>query len=657
MAESFSSGESADWLSNLHQQAIDHFHRVALVLSGEKDWCYSNADYIIKMQGFESVLTISENMSAGISSRKARTQLGKEYDAIAFDAYHAFDIDAFAAVSGTLCGGGFLILIVPEESNWQELKTSRFLQRALPDIKNYQGVYFIRQNEELPEFQESDFPDRDYYNVELPYRTVEQKQVINAIQASILRSSNTPVVLISDRGRGKSSALGLASGALIQQGVKNIIVTAPRLSVSDPVFRHAEQILIDAVVDRGKLQWQGAELKFIAPDTLLMDQPEADLLLIDEAAAIPLAMLEKLLRIYPQIIFSTTIHGYEGTGRGFALKFNKVLDQYAPNWQQFNMTTPVRWAVNDPVEGWIDKLLCLDSEMPAVPSIDTFDIRQCKVCLIDRDELIHDDRKLSSLFSLLIYAHYRTQPSDLRHLLDDEHVHLYTLELADNILAVALISREGGFDAQLSTEIYRGLRRPQGNLLPQTLTFHAGCEQAATLNYARIMRIAVHPELQQQGLGTYLLKNIVEKEKQHVDVIGTSFGATVELLSFWKKAGFEMVRMGFTRDHASGAHSAVMMMPFSERGCQVFSQIRKKFQYHLSYWLAEPLRYLSSDIRRLLERQVVEDMPELSNEDWKDIYSFIDTHRGYEACMGPINKLLKKYSLISKMDNDQNRLI
>ncbi|MCW9055759.1 MAG: GNAT family N-acetyltransferase, partial [Gammaproteobacteria bacterium] len=266
-------------------------------------------------------------------------------------------------------------------------------------------------------------------------------------------------------------------------------------------------------------------------------------------------------------------------------------------------------------------------------------------------------RKLSSLFSLLIYAHYRTQPSDLRHLLDDEHVHLYTLELADNILAVALISREGGFDAQLSTEIYRGLRRPQGNLLPQTLTFHAGCEQAATLNYARIMRIAVHPELQQQGLGTYLLKNIVEKEKQHVDVIGTSFGATVELLSFWKKAGFEMVRMGFTRDHASGAHSAVMMMPFSERGCQVFSQIRKKFQYHLSYWLAEPLRYLSSDIRRLLERQVVEDMPELSNEDWKDIYSFIDTHRGYEACMGPINKLLKKYSLISKMDNDQNRLI
>ncbi|MCW9006183.1 MAG: DUF1726 domain-containing protein, partial [Gammaproteobacteria bacterium] len=202
MAESFSSGESADWLSNLHQQAIDHFHRVALVLSGEKDWCYSNADYIIKMQGFESVLTISENMSAGISSRKARTQLGKEYDAIAFDAYHAFDIDAFAAVSGTLCGGGFLILIVPEESNWQELKTSRFLQRALPDIKNYQGVYFIRQNEELPEFQESDFPDRDYYNVELPYRTVEQKQVINAIQASILRSSNTPVVLISDRGRG-----------------------------------------------------------------------------------------------------------------------------------------------------------------------------------------------------------------------------------------------------------------------------------------------------------------------------------------------------------------------------------------------------------------------------------------------------------------------
>ena len=46
---------------------------------------------------------------------------------------------------------------------------------------------------------------------------------------------------------------------------------------------------------------------------------QAELLVIDEAAAIPLPTVKKLLGPY-LIFMSSTIHGYEGTGRSLSLK-------------------------------------------------------------------------------------------------------------------------------------------------------------------------------------------------------------------------------------------------------------------------------------------------------------------------------------------------
>jgi len=46
---------------------------------------------------------------------------------------------------------------------------------------------------------------------------------------------------------------------------------------------------------------------------------KADLLVVDEAASIPLTHIKKLLG--PYVIFlSSTINGYEGTGRSLSLK-------------------------------------------------------------------------------------------------------------------------------------------------------------------------------------------------------------------------------------------------------------------------------------------------------------------------------------------------
>ena len=56
---------------------------------------------------------------------------------------------------------------------------------------------------------------------------------------------------------------------MLQQGTKNIIVTAPRLTTSEPVFKHAQQILPEAELSKGELSYQAGRLTFIAPDALL----------------------------------------------------------------------------------------------------------------------------------------------------------------------------------------------------------------------------------------------------------------------------------------------------------------------------------------------------------------------------------------------------
>lgn len=648
-----------DWFASSCQPVLERGFRLAFILCGTKDWGRSVADSLLGQAGKKSILVISRTIPGAIEPGKARSQLGMESDAILFDAHDDFDIDAFGAVSGTLRGGGIYIVLIPPETDFIAKPASRFRQRVITLFKHHPAVCFLQTDTSLPQLDLQQEISGKEHDCPEPFRTAEQQKVVATIIKNALLEKTAPIVIASDRGRGKSSALGLAAGYLLQQGVNNIIVTAPRLTTSEPVFRHAQQVLPAAESEQGRLVYNDSQLRFMAPDALLEQRPEADLLLVDEAAAIPLPMLEQLLLQYPCIVFSTTIHGYEGTGRGFVLKFNKVLDAFNPGWQQLKMNTPVRWAENDPLEQWVDRILCLDAELPEVPVIKNIVLENCHVSKIDRDALINDEQQLSSLFALLVYAHYRTQPSDLQHMLDDNNVRIYTLQFKQQILAAVLVNEEGGFDQALSSQVYRGERRPTGHLLAQTLTFHAGCEYASTLRYARVMRIAVHPQLQGNGLGSYLLDEVITHEQQQgVDAIGTSFGATLELLRFWQHAGFALVRLGFTRDHVSGTHSAVMLKPLNEKGEQVFRDTRVRFQRGLDEWLQEPLHDLPGDMQAYLLSEQQPGNSQLTEMDWQDINSFIHTNRGYEACMGALRRLvLANKAVLGRLDATAQTLV
>lgn len=497
-------------------------------------------------------ITTAPGIAGALPANKAHTLLGQETGALVFDAHSGFDVNAFAAVSGTLRGGATLYLLTPPLEAWAQFPDPDY-RRFLP--YPYQaGDVVGRFLQRLVGMLENGFP-----SIPSPSPVRGEGGYLsqaNAI-AQMVRSA-VPAVLTADRGRGKSAALGMAASQLLAQG-QRVVLTAPSRATVATVFQHADH-----------------PPAFFAPDDLLQTLPPAEVLMVDEAAAIPVPLLLRMLQHYPRCVFSTTLHGYEGSGRGFALRFQKQLDTLAPGWQSIRLHQPIRWPENDPMEPFINQALLLDVDLAPFPPCEGRAGEgggDAKYHLLNRDDLTRNEPQLRQLFGLLVTAHYQTRPSDLRQMLDAPDISIHVLEQQSIIVAVALLSREGGFDADLTAAIHAGTRRPHGHPIPQTLTFHAKIPQAAQLVCERVMRIAVHPDRQNHGLGAQLLEHLLGFATQGgADYMGVSYAMTPELVRFWERAGFVVARVGHRKDTASGSRSVVQIKALTARATALFNR-------------------------------------------------------------------------------------
>lgn len=623
------------WVQKLHQLAQARYTRQVVVLCGNVAWINQTIDSVRAAYDPAEVLYVSSTADAAVSPKRAQVHLGQEFSLLLFDAQQEFDANALGAVAGTVCGGG-LIFILLGENAVPACSSPRVIQRLLQISAGHNSVYVVHENAALAKIKThvSHEPLMPRTGI---YRTSDQQQAVEKI-LQVLEEHSGPMVLVSDRGRGKSSSLGIIAASLIKARSRKILITAPRLSVSEPAFERVIQLCPDCEQSRGQIRLNQSMLQFMAPDRLLQELPAADVLMIDEAAAMPLFMTQALLQHYPAVVLSTTVHGYEGTGRGFVMKFRQYLQQHFSSWQEDTLTTPVRWSANDEVEPWLNRVLCLDAELQQLSCPDTLSYAELQLQQVTPDELLANEPLLTSVFALLVHAHYRTRPSDLAQLLDDSSLRLYVLSLQQAVVGVVLVAQEGELDPELSAAIYRGDRRPPGHILAQTLTFHAGMEKAACYQYARIMRIAIHPELQSRGYGSGLLQQVMQRESARVDLVGVSFSADKRLLDFWLNNGFELVRLGFTRDHVTGRHSAVLLKPTSASGESVCTELVDKFRRYLPAWLEGVFADVDTDLHEYLGTLAQQDSGDVTASDLQEVRSFAFTHRGYEACLWPLQK-------------------
>ncbi|GAK86012.1 predicted P-loop ATPase fused to an acetyltransferase [Vibrio ponticus] len=308
-------------------------HRFGIVLRGEENWqqqlCFA-ASQMVEGDCFQLGGEAKTYAQQWRSMSKGQQLLGHECHLLVCDLRAEFDANSITSILGTLCGGGLAIFLHSGRSEGNAAQ--QWLDRAL------QQLLVIEQGKPLPSL-----PSMPSSDVTESASFAVQEQAIGLIKKVVTGHRRRPLVLTADRGRGKTSALGIASAQLMLERNMRVVVTSPNIGNVTPLFDHAAHLLKGAERSKLKLNWQNSSIQFVAPDEVVRGEFECDLLLVDEAAAIPLPMLQSMVAKFHRTVFSSTIHGYEGCGRGFSLKFQAWLEQHRPGCRFFHMQTPIRW--------------------------------------------------------------------------------------------------------------------------------------------------------------------------------------------------------------------------------------------------------------------------------------------------------------------------
>ena len=164
------------------------------------------------------------------------------------------------------------------------------------------------------------------------------------------------------------------------------------------------------------------------------------------------------------VLLSSTVHGYEGTGRSLSLKLFEQLRMQSTkvggvNLTELKLEEPIRYKIGDPVEQWLNKLLCLDASQRIISGCPT--PKECSLYFVDKDILFSyhkaSEAFLHRIMTLYVSSHYKNSPNDLQ-LLSDAPAHqlLVMLGPIDNnssqlpeVLCVIQICYEGQINREI----------------------------------------------------------------------------------------------------------------------------------------------------------------------------------------------------------------
>lgn len=204
--------------------------------------------------------------------------------------------------------------------------------------RNIEKIEKIEEEEdaELNELKETNREEEIIGPIIMKAKTLDQgKAILTMIESISDKKALKTIALTASRGRGKSAALGLSIASAVAYGYSNIFVTSPSSENVKTLFEfiiegmkildykeHIDYDIVkqkessnnnnstssDVIVRINIYRSHRQTIQYISPDDS-KKLGQAELLVIDEAAAIPLPKVKALLGPY-LVFISSTINGY-----------------------------------------------------------------------------------------------------------------------------------------------------------------------------------------------------------------------------------------------------------------------------------------------------------------------------------------------------------
>lgn len=621
-----------------------------------------------------------------IPFEKSELAMGGTWDALIMNLRRQLMPNDIGRLTETVKGGGLIIIVLPNLNQWLNTLTDfqkklvtppytekdvrqLFKQRFIKELKNHEGCWLIDLDSETVYGNK-----RQISTKKLEYKppssdpikslalTESQYKVIEAFEEMAFMRGKRSLVLIANRGRGKSAALGLSIAKVIELlkgGKIRIIVSAPEVMGVKVLFDFIAKGLNAAGIKyklyMGKLglpiRIKAGKSQVVYMNPLRASETGARIKVVDEAASTPVPMLQEIVNSVRFSVFSSTIHGYEGAGRGFSVRFLKSLKEMKElDVREIKMEEPIRYPEGDPIETWLYDTLLLNAEPEQLSSHEmSKKPEEARYVKLDLESLFMKDEKvLRQLYGIYVLAHYRNRPNDLGTLADAPHHFARALMLGDKVVVSLQLANEGDL-GNLDVERVLIKEEPPGHIIPNRVALHYGVYDLAVTKGLRIVRIATHPQMMDKGFGSKALRELILEAKElGYDWIGTGFGASKELVNFWIKNSFIPLHISPVRNPVSGEFSVLMALPITRRAKRGIAKVNKEFKKRLITTLHDIYFSLEPSVARLLLKPGYHTArPNYSRSQEIRIRGYIRGFFSYEAASDAIFETVKAYFMDS----------
>ncbi|KAF8763312.1 RNA cytidine acetyltransferase like protein [Argiope bruennichi] len=567
-------------------------------------------------------------------------------------------------------GSGIIVFLFHGLKNLNDLKTlnlntgyklSRFSKRFAVSLQSCPNSMILDDNlnilssgPKLPESQEFDkyFNKEKIEELKMKYEkdtiitsllsicvTIEQAELLLKFLETLKNRTFRNILSVSSAvGRGKSAVLGLAIAGSLAFNYSNIFISAMCYKNVSTVFKFLlkgldvlnykeddDFDLIQSINPKLNYALTGINVfrdhpqsvRFIFPEDIGERLEQAELVVFDEAASIPLHILKNLYGPYVVLMAAST-SGPEASSPYLynsminAIEPSGALESQSGKLQKFTLDDPIHYASGDSIESWLNHLLCVEPAICSHLSCGFPVPDQCRLFCVNRNSLFGGNKQaeefLQSLMSILTSCSKVINPDHLLNLADSPNYQIFCLlppvtstkQVLSGIICALLVHLENEIPDHI-VHCGTNLNGSVSNCFNDWKAENKTTSRFLPIKGAHVLNIVTHQNYRKMGYGMRalqllqefyegkcisldenlesrckltdnlednptelpILQQLTEIQPDNVEYILVSCNLSLEFLRFWKKSNFIPVYIT-DKKNPEGEHSLFMIKAVEE---------------------------------------------------------------------------------------------